>query len=113
MTKCSSSNYSQKFSVDLFSDRRPLSENPWLHIGKFDDLNQAINTCKKVVDDFLISRRNVFESAEQLVVDFLRYGDVPAINGTENINSFDIYEYLTQRCGEIFSAIKYRSIHPN
>lgn len=113
MTTYSSSNCSQKFSVDVFSERRPLSESPWLRIGEFDDLNQAINSCKKVVDDFLSSRRNAFESAEQLVVNFLHYGDVPAINGAENLNSFDIYEYLTQRCGEIFSARKYRSINPN
>ena len=102
MTTYSSSNCSQKFSVDVFSERRPLSESPWLHIGKFDDLNQAINTCKKIVDDFLSSRVNVTESADQLVADFLHHGDVPAINGVENLNSFDIYEYLLQRCKEIY-----------
>ena len=86
----------------MFSERRPLSESPWLHIGKFDDLNQAINTCKKIVDDFLSSRGNVAESADQLVADFLYHGDLPVINGVENLNSFDIYEYLLQRCKEIY-----------
>jgi len=108
MTTYSSSNCPQKFSVDVFSERRPLSESPWLHMGKFDDLNQAINTCKKIVDDFLSSRGNVAESADQLVADFLHYGDVPTINGAENLNCFDIYEYLTQRCGEILNAEKLR-----
>ena len=108
MTTYSSSNCSQKFSVDVFSERRPLSESPWLHIGKFDDLNQAINSCKKVVDDFLSSRGNVAESADQLVADFLYHGDVPAINGAKNLNSFDIYEYLTLRCDEILNAEKLR-----
>jgi len=108
MTTYSSSNCSQKFSVDVFSERRPLSESPWLRIGEFDDLSQAINSCKKVVDDFLSYRGNVAESADQLVADFLHHGDVPTINGAENLNCFDIYEYLTQRCGEILNAEKLR-----
>lgn len=112
MTTYSSSNCSQKFSVDVFSERRPLNESPWLHIGKFDDLNQAINACKKIVDDFLRSRANSAESADQLAINFLHHGDVPTINGAENLNCFDIYDYLTQRCGEIFSARKCSSIHP-
>ena len=101
MTTYSSSNCSQKFSVDVFSERRPLSESPWLRIGEFDDLNQAVNSCKKVVDDFLSSRVNVAESADQLVADFLHHGDVPTINGVENLRSFDVYEYLAERSSQI------------
>ena len=101
MTTYSSSNCSQKFSVDVFSERRPLSESPWLHIGEFDDLNQAINSCKKVVDDFLSSRVNLAESADQLVADFLYHGDVPTISGAENLRSFDVYEYLAERSSQI------------
>ena len=101
MTTYSSSNCSQKFSVDVFSERRPLSESPWLHIGEFDDLNQAINSCKKVVDDFLSSRVNVAESADQLVADFLHHSDVPTISGAENLRSFDVYEYLAERSSQI------------
>ena len=101
MTTYLSSNCSQKFSVDVFSERRPLSESPWLHIGKFDDLNQAINSCKKVVDDFLSSRVNVAESTDQLVADFLYHGDVPTISGAENLRSFDVYEYLAKRSSQI------------
>ena len=101
MTTYLSSNCSQKFSVDVFSERRPLSESPWLHIGKFDDLNQAINSCKKVVDDFLSSRVNVAESTDQLVADFLYHGDVPTISGAENLRSFDVYEYLAERSSQI------------
>ena len=101
MTTYSSSNCSQKFSVDVFSERRPLSESPWLRIGEFDDLSQAVNSCKKVVDDFLSSRGNVAESADKLVADFLHHGDVPTINGAENLRSFDVYEYLAERSSQI------------
>lgn len=101
MTTSSSSNCSQKFLVHVFSERRPLSESPWLHIGKFDDLNQAINICKKIVDDFLSPHVNVAESADQLVADFLHHGDVPTISGAENLRSFDVYEYLAERSSQI------------
>jgi hypothetical protein len=70
-------------------------------LGEFDDLNQAINSCKKVVDDFLNSRGNVAESADQLVFDFLYHGDVPTISGAENLRSFDVYEYLAERSSQI------------
>ena len=103
MTTYSSSNCPQQFSVDVFSERRPLSESPWLRIGEFDDLNQAINSCKKVVDDFLNSRVNVAESADQLVADFLYHGDVPTISGAENLRSFDVYEYLAERSSQIYN----------
>ena len=101
MTSYPSYDCSKKFSVDVFSERRPLSESPWLRIGEFSDLNQAINICKKVVDDFLTSHTNAIKNADQLVADFLHNGDVPVINGAENLSSFDIYEYLTQRSSKI------------
>ena len=58
---------------------------------------------------FLRSRVNSVESADQLVANFLHHGDLPMINGAENLSCFDICEYLTQRCGEIFSARKCNS----
>jgi hypothetical protein len=93
-------NLYKSFSVDVYSDRSLLSESPWLRIGKFEELDDAIDACKKVVDDFLRSSLNTFIESEQLVTAFLSFGDVPVINGAENVPSFDVYEYLAQRCRE-------------
>ena len=97
-------NLSKPFGVDVYSDYIATKQCSWVRIGEFDDLDDAVETCKMVVDDFLCLHVNVFNSPDRLINEFLSYGDVPAIIGTENLKSFDIYEYLTQRCNEIFSA---------
>ena len=93
-------NLYKSFSVDVYSDRSLLSESPWLRIGEFEELDDAIDACKKVVDDFLHQPLNAFIEPEQLVRTFLCFGDVPVINGAKNLPSFDVYEYLAQRCRE-------------
>ena len=95
---------SKRFVVHVYSDCISNNQTSWMRIGEFDCLCEAIEACKKVVDDFLCSPINVFISPDRLVSEFLSYGDVPAIIGTENLKSFDVYEYLTQRCKEISCA---------
>lgn len=94
-------NLSKSFSVDVYSDFRRSKQSPWVRIGEFDNLDDAIEACKKVVDDFLQSPINAFLGSERLRTAFFSYGDVPVINGVENLRSFDIYEYLAKRCGEV------------
>jgi hypothetical protein len=100
-------NLSKPFSVDVYSDFRRGKSSPWVSIGEFGKLDDAIEACKKVVDDFLQSPINAFIDSERLETAFLRYGDVPAINGAENLPSFDIYAYLAMRCREV--SHRYRS----
>ena len=95
---------SKPFAVQVYSECISNNQSPWIRIGEFDYLCEAIEACKNVVDDFLCSPINVFISPDRLVSAFLSYGDVPAIIGAENLKSFDVYEYLTQRCKEISCA---------
>ncbi|MES2585848.1 MAG: hypothetical protein V4536_02905 [Pseudomonadota bacterium] len=90
------------FSVDVFSERRSLNQSPWLCIGKFECLTLAIKACKTVVDEFLEPRSSNFNSADELVTDFLQHGEMPAITGADNLKHFDIYDYLSKRCREIY-----------
>lgn len=99
----SSINQPKIFSVDVYSDYGVNSQNPWVHAGEFSELSDAIEVCKKVVDDFLRAPINRYIEPEVLAHAFLSYGDVPVISGTQNLPNFDIYEYLTQRCAEISS----------
>ncbi len=100
---------SKPFSVDVYSDFRKSKPGPWVRIGEFDKLDDAINACKKVVDDFLQSPINAFIEPERLETAFLSYGDVPAINGAENLPSFDIYAFLAMRCREVSHPSKAKS----
>lgn len=92
---------SKPFSVDIFSDRRSNDQNPWVRIGEFDDLEEAIEACKMVVDNFLSRYRAQPASADTLIFNYLNYGSVPCINGTENLKAFELYEYLNRRCAEL------------
>ena len=94
-------NLSKPFSVNVYSDFRGSKPSPWVSIGEFDNLDDAIEACKKVVDDFLQSPINAFIGCERLETAFLSYGDVPVIKGAENLPSFDIYAYLAMRCREV------------
>ena len=101
---------SKPFSVDIYSDFRKSKPGPWLRTGEFDKLDDAIDACKKVVDNFLQSPINAFIGPERLEAAFLSYGDVPAIKGAENLPSFDIYAYLAMRCREVSHPCRSNSI---
>ncbi len=103
-------NLSKPFSVNVYSDFRRSKPGPWVRIGEFDKLDDAIEACKKVVDDFLQSPINAFIGSERLETAFLSYGDVPAIKGAENLPSFDIYAYLAMRCREVSHSSRSNSI---
>ena len=79
-------NLSKPFSVNVYSDFRRSKPGPWVRIGEFDKLDDAIEACKKVVDDFLQSPINAFIGSERLETAFLSYGDVLAIKGAENLD---------------------------
>lgn len=91
----------KKFSVDVFSDQKSTDQNPWERIGEFDDLREAIEACKIVVEDFLGRCKSKCNSADNLIFNYLNYGPVPCINGVENLKAFEIYEYLNKRCFEL------------
>lgn len=89
-----------KFTVNVFNDRIPSGENSWSHLGQFDNSHDAIQACKKVVEDFLINCREL-PNKEALVLEYLSYGPVPCINVADNLAVFDLYEFLDQRCAEL------------
>lgn len=94
-------NTSKPFSVDVFIDGYAMDQSPWIRLGEFKTLDQAIAKCKKVIDDYLNQYMHSVASPEALVENYLMYGPVPCINGVDNLGSFDLYEYLNTRCAEI------------
>lgn len=92
---------SKPFSVDVFSESSSIGQSPWQRLGKFQSLDQAISTCKKVVDDYLTQYEHLAASPDLLTTNYLQHGPVPCINGVENLKAFDLYEYLNKRCNEL------------
>jgi hypothetical protein len=91
----------KKYVVEIYSDQGSLNDRPWRTLGEFMELEHAIDACKSVIDNFLMRSSLQKFGAEFLINHFLNYGDVPYINGSENLSKFDIYEYLNIRCNEI------------
>ena len=100
MTTNSLDTLAPKFTVNVFNDRIPSGEDSWSHLGKFDNSQDAIQACKKVVEDFLNSYRGL-PNKEALAFEYLNYGPVPCISGVDNLAVFDLYEFLDQRCAAL------------
>jgi hypothetical protein len=93
----------KNYVVKVFSEKRPIEMSPWVKIGEFSELSEAIGACENVVDDYLNHSENLAKNSEILVSDYLNYGDVPAIYGIDNLDAFNVYEYIIQRCRGIFN----------
>jgi hypothetical protein len=92
---------SKLFAVDVFDDSRPSGKNPWSRIGEYGQLGDAVNACKTVVDQSLEKLSLTSLDPKLLTEDFLRQGIMPCIRGTDNLNAFDPYEYITMRYVDI------------
>lgn len=95
----------QKYVVNVYSDQSPINSEPWRKLGEYDQLPPAIEACKGVVDRFLQNPALKGLCTQSLIHHFLNYGDVPCINGGENLGIFDVYEYLNTRCTQFNSQI--------
>lgn len=92
---------SNQYSVEVFNDQVAPKDSPWIRLGAFDRLDDAITACKEVIDDHLSQHRHLTLTADQLASNYLMHGPVPCIHGVDNLTSFDPYEYLNRRCAEI------------
>lgn len=90
-------NLSRPFSVEVFADQRPPSESAWCKIGDYEKLADAVDACKKTIDDCLSNSRYSLLSGDTLTLEYLRYGSMPCIRGIDNLNAFDPYEYLESK----------------
>lgn len=95
----------QKYVVNVYSDQSPIDSEAWRKLGEYDQLLPAIEACKDVVDRFLENPALKGLCTQSLIHHLLNYGDVPCINGGENLGIFDVYEYLNTRCTQFNSQI--------
>ena len=84
----------KSFRVNLFNDNQTLGSSPWVSLGEYDELDQAIDVCKKVIDDSVHDLSNKGLKGDELVTQFLQFGNVPCISGMDNLRAFNVYDYL-------------------
>jgi hypothetical protein len=92
---------SKLFAVDVFDDSRPSDKSPWFRIGEYGQLGDAVNACKTVIDQSLEKLSLSSLDPKLFTEEFLKLGIMPCIRGTDNLNTFDPYEYITARYAEL------------
>ena len=92
---------SKLFAVDVFDESGPSDRSPWFRIGEYGQLGDAVNACKTVIDQSLEKLSLSSLDPKLLTEDILRQGIIPCIRGTDNLNAFDPYEYITARYAEL------------
>ena len=87
-------NLSKPLSVEVFDHNRPMDESAWIQIGDYEDLADAVDACRRVIDRVLYKPRYSSLAGRALMQEYLNYGPVPCIRGVDNLDAFDPYEYL-------------------
>lgn len=90
-------NLSRPLRVEVFDDNQALDESAWVQIGDYENLADAIDACKKVIDWVLCRPRYSSLAENALILEYLNYGPVPCIRGVNNLNVFDPYEYVESK----------------
>ena len=90
-------NLFKSLSVEVFNDNRALDENAWIPIGDYEYLEDAIDACRKVIDWVLCKPRYSSLTGNALMLEYLNYGPAPCIRGANNLDAFDLYEYLESK----------------
>jgi len=73
-------------------------------LGQFDNLDEAIAACKRIVDEFLIHSYKPGMTAEELYQGYVGFGEDPFIVGPGATREFSAWAYAKTRCVEIARA---------
>ena len=90
-------NLSNPLSVEVFDHNRPIDESAWIQIGDYEDLADAVDACRRVIDRVLCKPRYSPLAGHALMQEYLNYGPVPCIRGVDNLDAFNPYEYLESK----------------
>ena len=90
-------NLSKTLSVEVFDHNQPLDESAWIQIGDYEDLIDAVDACRGVIDLVLCKLRYTSLAGHALMQEYLNYGPIPCIRGVDTLDAFDPYEYLESK----------------
>jgi hypothetical protein len=78
-----------------------MDETERYSAGEFYSCEQAIEKCKRIVDDFLLAEHKPLMTAKQLFDMYTGFGDDPFIVSQDAGCSFHAWDYARQRCEEL------------
>jgi hypothetical protein len=76
-------------------------ERPARSLGPFDSLDEALATCRKIVDDFLAENYRPRMRAAELLSQYGTFGEGPSIIPSPAPRPFSAWAYAAERVREI------------
>lgn len=69
--------------------------------GDFDSFEEAVNACKKIVDEYLQRNYKAGATADELYQNYINFGEDPFIVGEPALYKFSAWNYAKKRCSQI------------
>jgi|SRR5579864_2320858 len=91
------------YKVVIDDNYHYMDESERFTHGEFEDLQAAIEACKKIVEESLRDAYTPGMSAAELFHGYVGFGQDPWISGGEGV-PFSAWTYARQRCDEICGA---------
>ena len=91
----------KKYKVFIDDNYHYMDESHRYKLGKFDTLEEAIEACKKVVDEYLNDAYQPGMTSDELLTSYVLYGEDPFIVGAEKKVPFSARDYARERIKEI------------
>lgn len=89
------------FKVFVDDNYHYRDENERYEKGEYDTFEAAVNVCKSIVDQFLLSAFKPGMSSAELYESYISFGEDPYIIPTPEGWDFSAWDYAKQRCFEI------------
>ena len=71
--------------------------------GEFDNYDEAVEKCKAIVDEYLLSALEPDMTAEQLFTSYTMFGEDPFILGKGEY-SYSSWDYAKERCNTLIGG---------
>jgi hypothetical protein len=80
-----------------------MDESERYSAGEYNSCEQAIEKCKRIVDDFLLAEHKPSMTAKELMEMYTSFGDDPFVVSQNTDCTFHAWDYARRRCEEICS----------
>jgi len=90
-----------KYRVFVADNFHYMDESERYQFAEFDSLEAAIATCKRIVDEFLISNHRPGMTSGELLTQYAFYGEDPFVITGDGTVPFSARDYARARVREI------------
>lgn len=92
----------QKYTVRILDNFHFMDTSEEYNSGICSTYNEAVDKCKKIIDDFLESALTANDTADSLYMTWVQYGENPKIDG-DNLGNFSTKKYVEEKCKNIIA----------